>query len=60
MKEASRQNKQMMLLFLKKSLVWGWEIGHSKPNLDAKTDPYNFKLAPKIFEKFCTVKKDKI
>ena len=58
MREANRQNKQMLLLFLKISSLE--EIGHSESNLDAKmADPYNFKSAPEIFEQFCTVKEDK-
>ena len=58
MKEANRQNKQMLLLFLKISSLG--EIGHSESNLAAKmADPYNFKFAPEIFEQFFTVKEGK-
>ena len=59
MKETNGQNKQMLLLFLTKILVWG-KIDHSGPNLGVKkANPFNFKLASEIFEQFCTEKENK-
>ena len=58
-KETNRQNKQMLLLFLTKVLVWG-KIDHSGPNLGIKmADAFFFKLSPEIFVLFCTVKEKK-